>query len=143
MIIRIIISDFCLYRYILLPHLIIFGIFFSNENFLKFINLKKKSEKKIFMKINTFFIFFLSLIQFWSEMRTFFMIMFKSLKGLEYVRILIKIFYEWKSFIIKDLVERALIEIFNGGPIFEPGTYLHQSPYPCFIFDEYDYFFIF
>ncbi|XP_013381483.2 ATP-binding cassette sub-family A member 2-like [Lingula anatina] len=38
---------------------------------------------------------------------------------------------------IQDVVERAIINLQTGRDIIEPGSYIHQFPQPCFMYDQF------
>ena len=38
---------------------------------------------------------------------------------------------------LQDLIERSFIDIMSGGPVTEPGIFVQQFPYPCYIRDVY------
>ena len=37
---------------------------------------------------------------------------------------------------LQDLVDRSIIEIVTNKPVEEPGLYMQQFPYPCYIQDK-------
>ncbi|XP_064616373.1 ATP-binding cassette sub-family A member 2-like [Liolophura sinensis] len=41
-------------------------------------------------------------------------------------------YYHFGFVWIQDIIERAIINVQVGKPVVEPGTFLHQFPYPCF-----------
>ncbi|CAD5121418.1 DgyrCDS9938 [Dimorphilus gyrociliatus] len=38
---------------------------------------------------------------------------------------------------IQDIIERAIIDTFVGHDVIEPGSYLTQFPYPCYLYDKF------
>ncbi|XP_054722736.1 ATP-binding cassette sub-family A member 2-like [Uloborus diversus] len=46
-------------------------------------------------------------------------------------------YYQFGFVWIQDVLERAMISIYAGHDVTEPGTYIHQFPYPCYIQDQF------
>eukprot|EP00918_Siedleckia_nematoides_P057595 GHVU01125596.1.p1 GENE.GHVU01125596.1~~GHVU01125596.1.p1 ORF type:complete len:1296 (-),score=180.93 GHVU01125596.1:585-4472(-) len=46
-------------------------------------------------------------------------------------------YYQFGFAWIQDIIERAIINIHAGREVVEPGGYLHQFPYPCFMSDQF------
>uniref|UniRef100_A0A914ZJC1 ABC transporter domain-containing protein n=3 Tax=Parascaris univalens TaxID=6257 RepID=A0A914ZJC1_PARUN len=46
-------------------------------------------------------------------------------------------YYKFGFLFIQDMVERAVISLYNGNPILEPGSYIQEAPFPCFLYDEF------
>lgn len=46
-------------------------------------------------------------------------------------------YYKFGFLFIQDLVERSIIDVVTGSAINEPGTYIHEEPFPCFIHDRF------
>ena len=38
---------------------------------------------------------------------------------------------------LQDLIDRAIIDYHSNATILEPGTYLNQMPYPCYMIDNF------
>ena len=38
---------------------------------------------------------------------------------------------------LQDLIDRAIIDYHSNRTVLEPGTYLHQMPYPCYTIDNF------
>jgi ATP-binding cassette subfamily A (ABC1) protein 2 len=46
-------------------------------------------------------------------------------------------YYQFGFVWIQDILERAMISLHANEPVTNPGTYLHQFPYPCHISDQF------
>ncbi|KAG8190583.1 hypothetical protein JTE90_014059 [Oedothorax gibbosus] len=46
-------------------------------------------------------------------------------------------YYQFGFVWIQDVLERAMINIYAGRDVTEPGSYIHQFPYPCYIQDQF------
>ncbi|CAG2119164.1 unnamed protein product, partial [Medioppia subpectinata] len=46
-------------------------------------------------------------------------------------------YYKFGFLWIQDILERAMVSLQTDRDVSEPGTYLHQMPYPCYISDEF------
>ncbi|XP_041370956.1 ATP-binding cassette sub-family A member 2-like [Gigantopelta aegis] len=46
-------------------------------------------------------------------------------------------YYEFGFVWIQDIVERAIIDIQTGRDVVEPGTFIQQFPYPCYMYDHF------
>lgn len=46
-------------------------------------------------------------------------------------------YYQFGFVWIQDILERAMINLYVGQEITEPGSYIHEFPYPCFIQDQF------
>ena len=46
-------------------------------------------------------------------------------------------YYEFGFVWIQDIVERAIIDIQTGREVVEPGTFVQQFPYPCYMYDHF------
>ncbi|XP_074655833.1 ATP-binding cassette sub-family A member 2-like [Tubulanus polymorphus] len=46
-------------------------------------------------------------------------------------------YYKYGFLWLQDAIERAIIDVLAGRDVVEPGTYLHQFPYPCFFKDQF------
>lgn len=38
--------------------------------------------------------------------------------------------------LFQDVIERSIIDLFAGREVVEPGSYLHEFPYPCYMNDR-------
>jgi ATP-binding cassette subfamily A (ABC1) protein 2 len=45
-------------------------------------------------------------------------------------------YYQFGWTWIQDMIERAIVEVHSGKDILEPGGYVHQTPYPCYMDDQ-------
>ncbi|PRD32326.1 UNVERIFIED_CONTAM: ATP-binding cassette sub-family A member 2 [Trichonephila clavipes] len=46
-------------------------------------------------------------------------------------------YYQFGFVWIQDVLERAMISIYAGRDVTEPGSFIHQFPYPCYIQDQF------
>lgn len=46
-------------------------------------------------------------------------------------------YYQFGFVWIQDIIERAIIDTQVGHDVIEPGTYIHQFPYPCYVYDQF------
>lgn len=46
-------------------------------------------------------------------------------------------YYQFGFVWIQDIIERAIIDTQVGHDVVEPGTYIHQFPYPCYVYDQF------
>lgn len=46
-------------------------------------------------------------------------------------------YYQFGFVWIQDMIERAIINIQAGRDVIEPGTYMQQFPYPCYVYDQF------
>lgn len=46
-------------------------------------------------------------------------------------------YYQMGFIWIQDIIERAIIDTFVGRDVIEPGSYLTQFPYPCYLYDKF------
>nr|XP_042904131.1 ATP-binding cassette sub-family A member 2 isoform X3 [Parasteatoda tepidariorum] len=46
-------------------------------------------------------------------------------------------YYQFGFVWIQDVLERAMISIYSKRDVSEPGSYIHQFPYPCYIQDQF------
>ena len=37
---------------------------------------------------------------------------------------------------LQDMIDRAIVDIQAGRKVVEPGTYMQQFPYPCYVYDQ-------
>ncbi|XP_070532576.1 ATP-binding cassette sub-family A member 2-like [Ptychodera flava] len=48
-------------------------------------------------------------------------------------------YYQFGFVLVQDIIERAIIDKRVGRSVMEPGIYVHEDPYPCFIRDQFIY----
>ncbi|KAI8512473.1 ATP-binding cassette sub- A member 2 [Branchiostoma belcheri] len=48
-----------------------------------------------------------------------------------------ELYYQFGFIWIQDMIERALISVVVGHDVVEPGSYVHEFPYPCFMADDF------
>ncbi|XP_078606520.1 ATP-binding cassette sub-family A member 2-like isoform X1 [Branchiostoma floridae x Branchiostoma japonicum] len=48
-----------------------------------------------------------------------------------------ELYYQFGFIWIQDMIERALINVVVGHDVVEPGSYVHEFPYPCFMADDF------
>ncbi|VDM26506.1 unnamed protein product [Toxocara canis] len=46
-------------------------------------------------------------------------------------------YYKFGFLFIQDIIERAIIDLYNGSPVLEPGSYIEEAPFPCFLYDGF------
>ncbi|KAG1677981.1 ATP-binding cassette sub-family A member 2 [Nymphon striatum] len=46
-------------------------------------------------------------------------------------------YYKFGFVWIQDILERAMISVYAGQDVIDPGLYIHQFPYPCYLFDNF------
>ncbi|KAL3242105.1 hypothetical protein MRX96_021472 [Rhipicephalus microplus] len=46
-------------------------------------------------------------------------------------------YYQFGFVWLQDILERAMVNVYTGRDVTEPGTYIHQFPYPCYIQDQF------
>ncbi|CAI9718098.1 ATP-binding cassette sub-family A member 2-like isoform X2 [Octopus vulgaris] len=46
-------------------------------------------------------------------------------------------YYQFGFVWIQDIIERAIIDTQVGHDVVEPGAYIHQFPYPCYVYDQF------
>jgi len=46
-------------------------------------------------------------------------------------------YYQFGFVWVQDVIERAIINVQTGRDVVEPGTFLHQIPYPCYMEDKF------
>ncbi|CAN7974909.1 unnamed protein product [Ixodes persulcatus] len=46
-------------------------------------------------------------------------------------------YYQFGFVWLQDILERAMVNLYTDKDVTEPGTYIHQFPYPCYIQDQF------
>lgn len=46
-------------------------------------------------------------------------------------------YYQFGFVWVQDMIDRAIVDIQAGRKVVEPGTYLQQFPYPCYVYDQF------
>ncbi|CAN7993624.1 unnamed protein product [Ixodes hexagonus] len=46
-------------------------------------------------------------------------------------------YYQFGFVWLQDILERAMVNLYTEKDVTEPGTYIHQFPYPCYIQDQF------
>ncbi|KAL8562888.1 hypothetical protein ACOMHN_004580 [Nucella lapillus] len=46
-------------------------------------------------------------------------------------------YYQFGFVWVQDMIDRAIVDIQAGRKVVEPGTYMQQFPYPCYVYDQF------